>query len=188
MSSFEIRNLRPQDIPALAEAFAQLGWPGKSAEKFEDYLAQQASAQRVVLVAWQDDIFSGYLNVCWQSHYRPFREAGIPEIVDLNVLPVFRQLGIGSRLMDAAEALISAVSASAGIGVGMTADYGAAQRMYFRRGYIPDGRGLMYEGQPINYGKNIPVDDDLCLYLTKELSGALILNEMDSLDQTLPLP
>jgi hypothetical protein len=72
-------------------------------------------------------------------------------------------------LMDKAENEIAKVSRVAGIGVGMTADYGAAQRMYVLRGYIPDGRGLHHRDRPLQYGEQLSVDDDLALYFTKEL-------------------
>ncbi len=40
-------------------------------------------------------------------------------------------------LMDAAEARAAERSAIVGLGVGLYADYGSAQRMYARRGYLP---------------------------------------------------
>ena len=187
MSTLILRDLRAGDIPVISAAFAELGW-NKPASQYERYLAEQEAGQRIVRVACCDDVFCGYLTVCWQAHYRPFREEGVPEIVDFNVLPAFRRRGIGSALMDAAEELIAAVGPTAGLGVGMTADYGAAQRLYAQRGYIPDGRGLMYEGHPINYGKAIPVDDDLCLYLTKTLSSSSFQTQAARLDQTVRLP
>lgn len=60
-------------------------------------------------------------------------------------------------------------SPSGGIGVGMSPDYGAAQRLYVRRGYIPDGRGLVSRGRPVVWGAAVVVDDDLALYFTKRL-------------------
>jgi hypothetical protein len=57
-----------------------------------------------------------------------------------------------------------------GIGVGMDADYGSAQRMYVKRGYIPDGRGLFSHGHWVRYGEQVIVDDDLILCFTKELN------------------
>jgi hypothetical protein len=71
--------------------------------------------------------------------------------------------------MDKAENEIARVSKVAGIGVGMTPDYGAAQRMYVLRGYIPDGRGMHYRGHFIQYGEQMTVDDNMALYLTKDL-------------------
>ncbi|PKN90605.1 MAG: GNAT family N-acetyltransferase [Chloroflexi bacterium HGW-Chloroflexi-6] len=170
-----IRLLQSSDIQPIAAAFAELGW-NKPALQYEQYLSEQEAGQRVVLVAhsgvqnlqtWE---FAGYVTICWQSHYPPFREANIPEIVDFNVLPRFRRQGIGAALMDAAENRIARVSPRVGIGVGMTADYGSAQRMYVRRGYIPDGRGLFSGGKPVQYGQPVPVDDDLVLFFTKLLA------------------
>ena len=169
MSEIVIRNLLASDIDSIAAAFARLGW-NKPAAQYERYFSEQQAGDRLVLVAMLEAVFAGYVTIVWQSHYRPFREAGLPEIVDFNVLPHFRKRGIGSRLLDQAEMQIAAVKDQAGIGVGMTADYGAAQRMYVRRGYIPDGRGLMVEGLPVIYGKTLLVDDDLCLFFTKKLS------------------
>ncbi len=166
MTEYSIRLLELADAPIIEGAFSVFGL-NKPAQKYVDYYTEQQAGTRVVLVATVDDVFAGYVTICWRSHYRPFREANFPEIVDFNVLPHFRQQGIGTRLLDEAESRIFADHPVVGIGVGMTADYGAAQHMYARRGYLPDGRGLMYEGYPVSYGKNIPVDDDLCLYFTK---------------------
>jgi hypothetical protein len=55
----------------------------------------------------------------------------------------------------------------AGIGVGLFASYGSAQRLYVRRGYIPDGRGIARRGETIEPGASVVVDDDLVLYFTK---------------------
>ena len=83
------------------------------------------------------------------------------------MLPEYRQRGIGTRLMDAAEELAFSRSPAVGIGVGMYADYGAAQRMYVRRGYVPDGRGLTYNNRVVEPGETVCVDDDLVLHFTK---------------------
>jgi hypothetical protein len=51
-----------------------------------------------------------------------------------------------------------------GIGVGLYQSYGSAQRLYAKRGYIPDGRGVMYKQQPVTPGFDTCVDDDLNLH------------------------
>ena len=172
MNTTLIRLLEPGDIQPIAAAFAELGW-NKPASQYEEYLLEQQAGARVVLVACLNGEFAGYITICWQSNYLPFRTANIPELVDFNVLPRFRCQGIGTKLMDEAEQRVAGVSSTVGIGVGMTADYGMAQRMYAQRGYIPDGRGLLYEGYQVIYGKFITVDDDLCMYFTKHLSTIL---------------
>ena len=163
-----IRLLEREDIPQIAQAFQQLGW-NKPASQHERYLMQQDLGVRAVYVAFVDEQFAGYLTICWKSSYKPFLNRTIPEIVDFNVLPRFRRMGIGTQLMDRAECEIAKVSSIAGIGVGVTSDYGAAQRLYILRGYIPDGLGLHWRGHHIRYREEILVDDDLALYLTKEL-------------------
>jgi hypothetical protein len=163
-----IRLRERKDIPEIVRTFQQLGW-NKPASQYERYLVQQKMKLREVYVAFVGEQFAGYLTISWESSYGPFREKNIPEIVDFNVLPKFRRMSIGTCLMDKAEREIAKVSAVAGIGVGMTADYGAAQRLYVLRGYIPDGLGLHWRNHHVQFGEEIKVDDDLGLYFTKEL-------------------
>jgi len=163
-----VRLLESDDIPQIAEAFERIGW-NKPVAQYERYFAEQMLDVRAVYVAFIENQFAGYLTIYWKSTYPPFRAAQIPEIVDFNVLPKFRRQGIGTALMDKAESEIAKVSNVAGIGVGMTPDYGAAQRLYVLRGYVPDGRGLHQRDHYPAYGEQIKVDDNLALFLTKEL-------------------
>ncbi|HEX2346881.1 MAG TPA: GNAT family N-acetyltransferase [Ktedonobacterales bacterium] len=166
LSTLSIHLLKVEDIPTIAAAFAALGWD-KPAEQYKGYLEEQQRGERVALVAWQADEFVGYVTIVWVSSYAPFREATIPEINDFNVLPHARRQGIGSRLMDEAERRIAERSPVVGIGVGLYADYGAAQRMYAKRGYIPDGRGITAHERRVTPGDSVVVDDDLVLWFTK---------------------
>jgi GNAT superfamily N-acetyltransferase len=163
-----IRLFDSRDIPEITKAFEELGW-NKPASQYERYLVEQVFKIREMYVALVKGQFSGYITICWQSNYGPFREKNIPEIMDFNVLPKFRRMGIGTQLMDRAESEILKVSPVAGIGVGMPPDYGAAQRLYVLRGYVPDGNGLYHKGKPIKHGEAITADDNLALYLMKEL-------------------
>ena len=167
-SDLTIRLLEANDIPGIVQAFEELGWH-KPASQYERYLMEQAIEQRDVYVAFVDAEFAGYLTICWRSVYEPFQEKHIPEIVDFNVLPKFRRMGIGTQLMDKAESEISKVSVLAGIGVGLDPDYGAAQRLYILRGYVPDGLGLHWKDHHVQHGERVIVDDELALYFTKEL-------------------
>lgn len=163
-----IRLLEPSDIPQIVDAFQELGWH-KPVSQFERYLMEQTAGLRPVYIALVEGEFAGYLTICWHSDYEPFRSEEIPEIVDFNVLPKFRRLGIGTQLMDKAESEIARVNRMAGIGVGLDPDFGAAQRLYVLRGYVPDGRGLYDKDHYVKYGERITIDYDLGLYLTKEL-------------------
>jgi len=162
-----IRLLEARDIQLIASSFADIGW-NKPTSQYERYLAEQDRGERVVLVAYSDEDFTGYVTIKWQSDYPPFAEKGIPEIQDLNVLPVFRRRRIASALMDEAEKQVFERLRIVGIGVGMYPDYGAAQRMYVLRGYVPDALGLFYKGQHVRPSQEVCVDDDLTLHFTKE--------------------
>lgn len=166
--SLEIRALLPTDPPVFEAAFTAQGW-NKPASQYEWYRELQAEGSRAILVATVDEDFAGYLTIAWESGYAPFREGDIPEIADFNVLHKYQRQGIGTVLMDEAERLIAVRSPYAGIGVGMTPDYGPAQILYVKRGYIPDGRGLDYDGQILNWGAQTVVDDSLVLHLIKRL-------------------
>jgi len=163
-----IRLLAEHDINLIADAFTVIGW-NKSAAQYRRYVAEQTTGSRTVFVAFVDGVFAGYITIKWQADYPPFQEANIPEIQDFNVLPRFRRQGLGSHLMDEAERTVAARSPLVGIGVGLYADYGTAQRMYHRRGYIPDGRGLYYRTHIVRPGESVIVDDDLILHFTKTL-------------------
>jgi hypothetical protein len=69
--------------------------------------------------------------------------------------------------MDAVERIAFEKHGIVGIGVGMYASYGSAQRMYAKRGYIPDGRGITYNNEVVDPGSSVRVDDELVLYMTK---------------------
>lgn len=87
--------------------------------------------------------------------------------MDLNVLPPFRRHGIGTELLDAAEREASTRSDQVGLGVGLYSNYGNAQRLYVKRGYIPDGRGITRGYEMLEPGTMVCVDDTLLLWFTK---------------------
>jgi GNAT superfamily N-acetyltransferase len=106
----------------------------------------------------------------WLPAYPVFRELNIPEIQDLVVMQQRRQEGIGCRLITALEQRARQQGhLQIGLGVGLYADYGAAQRLYVKLGYIPDGRGITCNYLPAAGGLSFRVDDDLLLWLVKSL-------------------
>jgi len=163
-----VRRMTRDDIALVRDAVMALGWDAKRS-LYEGYIADQEADRRIVLLAFWEGEFAGYLTVIWESRYPPFRDAGVPEINDFNVLPDLRRRGIGTRLMDEAEAVIATRSPVAGIGVGMMPSYGPAQRLYARRGYLPDGGGLWSHDHYVALNETVVVDHDLYLCLTKAL-------------------
>jgi GNAT superfamily N-acetyltransferase len=153
----------------ISEAFAAQGW-NKLEAGYLNLLKEIQLGNRVMLVAEFEGEFAGYVTVVWESDYPSFRDAAIPEIVDFNVLKKFQRQGIGTALLDEAERLIGVRSKVAGIGVGLYAAYGAAQRLYVKRGYVPDGLGIFQAGKQLVYGDQASVDDGLVLYFTKRVS------------------
>jgi GNAT superfamily N-acetyltransferase len=164
----QITPLAQEDPPAIAAAFDAIGW-NKPMAQYVRYLDEQTAGHRPVLVARLDGAFAGYVTVVWEPAYAAFREAGIPEIQDFNVLPHLRRRGIGTALMDVAEALIAQRSDTAGIGVGLYPDYGPAQRLYVLRGYVPDGRGIGWNSVNVAPMQSVVVDDELALYFTRKV-------------------
>lgn len=166
-----IRELTPDDCPVIANAFSAQGW-NKPLSQYERYWQEHSTGQRVVLIAEFQGSFAGYVTVVWVSDYPPFQVAHIPEIVDFNVLMKFQRRGVGSALLLTAEELIATRSTTVGIGVGLMSDYGNAQILYAKRGYIPDGRGIYASGQWLKYGDQVTINDDVTLYMTKFVGKA----------------
>jgi GNAT superfamily N-acetyltransferase len=168
MSRVVIRSSAQGDPARLHVAFTAVGWD-KSLALFERYLDEHAAQTRLAVLAEVDGEVAGYVTLTWQSKYPPFAKQGIPEVSDLNVLPDHRRCGIATELLNHVERIAGRCSPTIGLGVGLYADYGAAQRIYVRRGYLPDGRGVMYANQPVPAGKTVPLDDDATLMFTKQV-------------------
>ena len=167
MNDLTIRPLRPDDCARIAEAERAQGW-NASPEKYARRLSDAEAGLCVSLVAELDGAPVGYVNLYHAARHGPFADMGLPEIVDFGVLERCRRRGIGGMLMDAAEALAFLESDIVTLGVGLHAGYGAAQRMYVRRGYVPDGSGVWYMDEPLApYSDACVNDDDLVLYLSK---------------------
>jgi ribosomal protein S18 acetylase RimI-like enzyme len=87
------------------------------------------------------------------------------------VLPGFQRRGIGTRLLEEAEQLVRQGHNVVGIGVGLHPGYSAAHRLYVKRGYVRDGRGLTYCDRYVEEGAQVLLDDDLVLHLVKHLGA-----------------
>ncbi len=166
-----IRILEKTDIAVIVSSFEKSGWQIKPASIFEQYLDDQNNDTSFCFVAFIGDEFTGYVILKWHSDYKNFAKDNIPEISDLNVLPNFRNKGIGSTLIEKCEEYAASKSDIVGIGVGLYPDYGSAQRIYIKHGYIPDGYGVTYNYEYVIPGKEYPVDDDLVLWFTKRLGN-----------------
>ncbi|OGX61641.1 MAG: GNAT family N-acetyltransferase, partial [Paenibacillus sp. RIFOXYA1_FULL_44_5] len=132
-------------------------------------LEENREGKRITLMAFYEDELAGCCHLLYNSEYPFFLNEQIPEINDLSVFPEYRRKKIASRLFDELESLASKTSRSIGLGVGLYKDYGSAQRMYGKRGYVMDGNGMTYKNIEVQPGQPVMMDDDLLIYLVKEL-------------------
>ncbi len=161
---FNIRQATKDDIPALYELYNHIG------VKHEGYFERIFEKDCIVLMAALSGQAIGFSILNFEPRYSLYKKLNIPEIQDLNVIPQERQKGIATAIIKECEKLAKAKGCEhIGIAVALTKDYGAAQRLYTKLGYIPDGNGVTYEREPIEGARHYPVDDDLCLMMVKEL-------------------
>lgn len=168
-----IRRMNESDPEVIAAAEVAQGWIHASPSKYEMRLRDQAQGLAIALVAEYNGEVAGYIHVYPARKAGPFSHGRYPEIVDFGVLEKFRRRGIGSRLMDAAEETAARFADTVYLAVGLHSGYGSAQRMYVKRGYIPDGSGVWYGDHPCEPYSTCCNDDDLNLYFSKKLSGSL---------------
>ena len=136
-----IRNMKYEDAYAITDAEIKQGWHA-SAEKYLKRLDDQSSGKSIALVADYSGEPVGYINLYPDSVWGALGKKGYPEIMDFGVLEKNRNQGIGTALMNAAEELAAGYADIVYLGVGLHSGYGAAQRLYVKRGYIPDGSGV----------------------------------------------
>ena len=162
-----IRKMQESDIKDLSRGFISQGWPGRE-EILARYFLEQECGERGVLVAEVEGALAGYITILSCAKQGPFAEI-YPELSDFNVFEPFQNQGIGNLLMEEAEKRVKLISDKVTLGVGLHSGYGPAQRLYIKRGYIPDGTGIWYQNhQP---AMNAVCEDigELVLYLSKNL-------------------
>lgn len=167
----EIRPATVKDIPELKGA-AQKMSSFKDDDYFEKCFERVAAKERDIFVAIRNEILVGYVMLIWTPRYQPFRSMRIPEVQDLNVVPSMRRQGVAGKLMDYAEGVVRKRGLPfVGIGVGLHSSYGPAQRLYIKRGYVPDGAGAAYDAKTMEFGEMRPLDDNFTIKLLLELSS-----------------
>ena len=138
-----IRDMQQSDVPVITQGERDQGWDADG-DKYRMRLQHQAEGRSISLV-------------------------GYPEIVDFGVLEPYRRQGVGSKLMDLAEEIAAQYAQVVYLGVGLHRGYGSAQRMYVKRGYLPDGTGVWYGDEACEQNGMYCNDDSLALYLSKKL-------------------
>ncbi len=168
-NTFNIRPAKQGDIQSFY-AIAKAMHADNEKNYFERCLEEKSEGKREILLAETDDKVVGYIQLIFSPEYKLFKKFKIPEIQDLNVIPDFRSKGIGSALVDACEKkVIKSGAKEIGIGFGLDKSFGAAQRLYIKRGYVPDGCGVCYDEESVSKLITLSADKLLTLKLIKKL-------------------
>ncbi|UNV68042.1 GNAT family N-acetyltransferase [Streptococcus oralis] len=162
-----IRKMQESDIKDLSRGFISQGWPGRE-EILARYFLEQESGEREVLVAEVEGTVAGYITILPDAKQGPF-DGMAPELSDFNVFEPFQNQGIGNLLLEEAEKRVGLISDKVTLGVGLHSGYGPAQRLYIKRGYIPDGTGVWYQNHQTAMNAVCEDIGELVLYLSKNL-------------------
>jgi len=167
----QIRAMKLSDVEAVAKTFC-FPWSNQveTNAKWTFYAAEHEQKIRTVYLIEKQNRLIGYGSLLRFSEYSHFRDAHIPEIHDVWIAEEFRHHGYGKLLILHLEKVAQAEKyKQIGLGVGLYRDYGPAQILYTKLGYVPDGHGVTYKDVPITPGGAYPVDDELILWLTKPI-------------------
>ena len=163
-----IRSMEMADAKIIFDTYLSYNWHPELAT-YENYFRDQEEGKRLVFIAEYQGEVCGLCTLVLQSEEGPFGNQGIPEIEDLCVFFHVHKKGIGSRLLDAAEKEAAKYAGQVYLAVGVHSGYGPAQRIYVKRGYLPDGSGVWYKGKVLDQYAPCCNDDDLVLFMSKEL-------------------
>lgn len=166
-----IRSMNAHDIAKIVSRYS-FPWstPEKTKILWDTYYQEQKDKVRTVAVMEKNGEILGYGSLLRKQECPFFAQRNIPEINAIWVDEDHRRKGLCTALIKWLEHFASQEGYNEiGIGVGLYRDYGPAQQLYFQLGYIPEGNGITYKGQPTIPGQFYPLDDDLILWLIKTL-------------------
>lgn len=174
---YTIKNLEFQDIPLLYSCASGHIEALQDPNYFEIAFNEITEGRREVFwvsQSFEDEVDKkiclGYVHYNRHPLYAPFRSHEIPEVQDLYIHPAYRRNGLAKDLINyCMEIAQQEGRTEIGIGVGLDSSYGAAQRLYFQMGFIPDGAGLVFERKPVVCGALKPIDHRLCLMMMRSL-------------------
>lgn len=164
----QIRTMKEEDAQIIYDTYKSYGWH-PDLNIYLNYHKEQQENKRKVFIAVYEGEVAGLCTLVLNPEEGPFGGKGIPEIVDLCVFFNRHNLGIAGKLLDVIEEEAEKLCDRIYLAVGVHSGYGAAQRIYVKRGYIPDGSGVWYKGKQLGQYEPCVNDDDLLLFLSKEL-------------------
>ena len=167
-SNLLIRSMEVDDAKIIYDTYLSYGWH-PSLETYDNYYKEQEENKRNVFIAEYEGKVSGLCTLVLNPTEGPWAGMGYPEIVDLTVFFHVHNKGIGNKLLDVVEREAAKVADIVYLAVGVHSGYGAAQRKYVKRGYIPDGSGVWYQGKQLEQYAPCCNDDDLLLFMSKKI-------------------
>jgi GNAT superfamily N-acetyltransferase len=159
---FEIHQVTREELPSIIDWFANSYYDNR--KDAEAHFADHSDGQGVTFIAKCGEDIAGYITVSLKA-----RVKDMPCIVNFVVFESYRRQGLGSQLMDIAEAYLAQGADRVVLWVPIIGRFGPAQRLYAKRGYVPDGDGVVKHGVPVTEGETHPVDEDLLLCMVKDL-------------------
>lgn len=167
-SSIMIQSMEMEDAKVIYDTYMSYGWH-PVLETYENYYKEQEENKRKVFIAEYEGEVAGLCTLVLNPQEGPWVNMGYPEIVDLTVFFHVHNKGIGNKLLDVVEQEAAKIADTVYLAVGVHSGYGAAQRIYVKRGYIPDGSGVWYQGKQLEQYAPCCNDDDLLLFMSKKL-------------------
>lgn len=163
-----IRSMKSEDAQVFYDTYLSYDWH-PDIETYNNYYKEQEEGQRKVFIAEYEGNVVGLCTLVLNPTEGPWAGMGYPEIVDLGVFFHIHNKGIGTKLLDVAEQEAARLADTVYLAVGVHSGYGTAQRMYVKRGYLPDGSGVWYQGKQLEQYAPCVNDDDLLLFMSKTL-------------------
>ena len=162
-----VRIMDYDDIPLICKADKD------ESESNIIYLKNQLDNQKKqecsALLALYNGEIAGYVFLYYKCRWGGLANCDLPCVIDLIVFEKYRKNRIATALMDTAEIIAKNYSNKVYLDVCLNSEYGPAQRLYIKRGYVPDGKGVYYEEKVCETNAICKNDDELTLCLVKEL-------------------
>jgi len=167
MAEIFVRTIREDEIPALCAAEGDE--TPENIAYYQQYLNWQKEGECAFLIALLDGEIAGYVFLLYKDRWGSMAELRQPGLADLNVFSWNRRRGVGNALLETAENLAAQHGDTLHLDVHLTAISGQAHRLYFRRGYMPDGKGVYHKYKQYDAALGEVDPEDLTLLLIKKL-------------------
>lgn len=167
-----IRSMLEEDARIIYETYLSYNWHPDYGT-YRNYYTENGTGRRITFCAEIDGKLAGHVSLILKpdpDELGPFREEGLPLVSDFAVFFAYRRRGIGTLLLDVLEAEAKKYSDRICLAVGCHYGYGTAQRMYVKRGYLPDGSGVWWNGKQHEQYAPCVNDDELLLWMSKDLT------------------